>query len=110
MENLFSHDHAVMKKILLVEDDRFFGAMVVRKFTKENDLEIVWAKSLAESRKILTSGEHIFFAAVLDFNLPDAPRGEIIAEVLDQEIPVIVFTASSDVKVREKVWSYSVID
>ena len=41
MENLFDHNHVVMKTILLVEDDRFFGAMVVRKFAKESDLEIV---------------------------------------------------------------------
>ncbi|MEA1922185.1 MAG: diguanylate cyclase [Pseudomonadota bacterium] len=110
MESLFDHDHPVMKKILLVEDDRFFGAMVLRKFSQENDLEIVWAKSLAECREILTSGKHDFFAAVLDFNLPDAPRGEVIAEVIVHGIPVVVFTASSDAAVREKVWSFNVVD
>jgi len=99
-----------LKKILLVEDDRFFGAMVVRKFSQENDLEIIWTQSLAECREILTSGKHDFFAAILDFNLPDAPRGEVIAEVITHEIPVIVFTASSDAAVREKVWSFNVVD
>ena len=110
MENLLYRNSAAVKKILLVEDDRFFGAMVVREFTKESDLDMVWVKSLAESRELLASGEHNFFAAVLDFNLPDAPQGEVIAEVLTRGIPVIVFTASSDIKVREKVWSYSVVD
>ncbi len=99
-----------LKKILLVEDDRFFGAMVARKFSQENDLEIIWAQSLAECRETLTSGKHDFFAAILDFNLPDAPRGEVIAEVLTHQIPVIVFTASSDTAVREKVWSFNVVD
>ena len=99
-----------LKKILLVEDDRFFGAMVVRKFSQENDLEIIWTQSLAECRETLISGKHDFFAAVLDFNLPDAPRGEVIAEVITHEIPVIVFTASSDAAVREKVWSFNVVD
>ena len=98
------------KKILLVEDDRFFGAMVVRKFSQERDLEVVWAKSLAETRTVLSSNEHSFFAAVLDFNLPDAPQGEVIPDVIVQKIPAIVFTASSDSKVREKVWSFNVVD
>ncbi|MCK5539454.1 MAG: diguanylate cyclase [Deltaproteobacteria bacterium] len=110
MGNLIDDGHAVMKKILLVEDNRFFGAMLIRKFAKESDLEIVWAQSLSESRDILASGEHVFFAAILDFNLPDAPRGEVIVEVIAHSIPVLVFTASSDAVVRDKVWSYNVVD
>ena len=110
MENDFADNQNGRKKILLVEDDRFFGAMVVRVFSREDDLEVVWMKSLAETQAVMDSGEHDFFVAVLDFNLPDAPRGEVIPDVIDQGIPVIVFTASSDIVVREKVWSYNVVD
>lgn len=112
MMNLFDHNlgHTVLKKILLVEDDRFFGAMVVRKFAKESDLEIVWVQSLAAYRELRASVKSNFFAAVLDYNLPDAPQGEVIAEVTDQGIPVIVFTGSNEAVVREDVWSYNVVD
>ena len=107
---MFDLNNATLKKILLVEDDRFFGGMLLRNFAKESDFEIVWAQSLSESREIMASGKHDFFAAVLDFNLPDAPQGEIIPFVLEQQIPVVVFTASSDIEIREKVWSYNVVD
>ncbi len=110
MKSMLEPDHTILKKILLVEDDHFFGTMLQRNFAQESDLETVWAQSLAEGRELMASGEHDFFAAVLDFNLPDAPQGEIIPIVLERHIPVIVFTASSDIEIREKVWSYNVVD
>ncbi|MCK5679415.1 diguanylate cyclase, partial [bacterium] len=110
MVDFYVKNQTSLKKILLVEDDRFFGAMMVRKFSREHDIEVVWAMTLAQSREILVSGKHDFFVAVLDFNLPDAPNGEVIAEVLSKGIPAIVFTASSDIVVREKVWSHNVVD
>ena len=75
MSNLCVRKQTSLKKILLVEDDRFFGAMMVRKFSRERDIEVVWAQTLEESLEIIESGRDDFFAAVLDFNLPDASGG-----------------------------------
>ena len=60
MNNYSARNQISLKKVLLVEDDRFFGAMLVRKFSKERDLELVWAQTLAQSREIIASGKHDF--------------------------------------------------
>jgi diguanylate cyclase (GGDEF)-like protein len=110
MDNPLETGPRYQKRILLVEDNGFLGAQIVRRFNGEGDFDVVWVRSLAEGRTRLAAENEEFFAAVLDFNLPDAPRGEVIPEVLAHNIPVIIFTASSDAAVREKVWSYNVVD
>ena len=110
MDNPLETGPRSRKRILLVEDNGFLGAQIERRFNGEGDFDVVWVRSLAEGRTRLVTENEEFFAAVLDFNLPDAPRGEVIPEVLAHNIPAIIFTASSDAAVREAVWSYNVVD
>ncbi len=100
----------LLKRILLVEDDPFLGSQIERRLKTEEDFVCEWVKSLAAAQTRLAAEPDDFFAAILDFNLPDARQGEIIPEILGRGIPTLVFTASSDAAVREKVWSYNVVD
>ena len=99
-----------MKKILLVEDSNFFGMVTKNKIQTESNFYVVWKKSLSETLEELNRANSNFFAAVLDFNLPDAPHGEVIDHVISKDIPVIVFTGNISEEVREYVWSKKVAD
>ena len=99
-----------MKTVLIVEDTSFFGRIIQNKLETETDFKTVWARSMAAAVEALDEADDRFFAAILDFNLPDAPHGEIIDEVVFRRIPVIVFTSDLSEDVRELVWSKSVAD
>lgn len=98
-----------MKNILVVEDNRMVGLMVSKRL-EQQDYEPVWVKTMAEARHCLEEGGTSFFAALLDYNLPDASNGEIIDLVVGRDIPAIVFTGMVDNEVRDKVWTRNVVD
>ena len=99
-----------MKKVLVVEDSSFFGMVIKNKIQTESNFYVTWTKNLSETVKELNKANNNFFAAVLDFNLPDAPQGEVIDKVTSKNIPSIVFTGNVSEQIREFVWSKKVVD
>jgi len=99
-----------METVLIVEDTSFFGLMIKDKLKAETAFEAVWVRNMSEAIAVLNEADSDFFAAILDFNLPDAPHGELIDEVAARHIPVIVFTSDLSEEVRELVWSKNVAD
>lgn len=99
-----------MKTVLIVEDSGFFGTMIVNRLEKETDFDPLWVQDMDGALKALDENQKRFFAAILDFNLPDAPSGEIIDEIVGRQIPSIVFTSNLSEQVRETVWSKNVVD
>lgn len=99
-----------MKKILLVEDTLPVGKMIQRRLESSGNFEVIWVQTMAECVALLQEQAYDFFTAILDFNLPDARHGEIIAEVVRHNLPAIVFTGYVSEEVREKVWSHNVVD
>ena len=98
-----------MKKVLLIEDNKVTGKILQKKITEEADFEVVWALCLSEAKAVLGKEEN-FFAAIVDFSLPDALRGEAIGLVVSHNVPAIIFTGSMDADVRDFVWSHKVVD
>ena len=80
------------------------------KLTAQLSFSITSAKSFAEATKFLKQSRNEFELALLDYNLPDAPDGEVIDLVLAHDIPVIVFTGKISKEIRKKVWGKRVID
>jgi len=100
-----------MKHILIVEDSPPMGTMTKKRLEKTGKYSVTWVTSRLETEKLLAAGKSgPFFAALLDFNLPDATRGDTIPLVVAKNIPVIVFTAYVSEEVRQTVWSYQVVD
>ena len=99
-----------MKRILVVEDTQLFGGIIEKKLSEETGYKTTWVKSMEQALTVLNETGADFFAAVLDFNLPDAPDGEVIDAVIERGIPGIVFTGNLSEKVRETVWSKNVVD
>ena len=98
------------KKILIVEDSKIISLYMKRSLEESHNFAIIQSYSVAETRAILDSGEHDFFAAVLDLNLPDAADGQVVDLVLAFGIPSIVFTSLIDQKLRLQIEAKGVVD
>lgn len=100
-----------MKRILVVEDSPSTGELIKRRLELTGKYAVTWLTSLKETAQLVNEGtNNVFFAALLDFNLPDSTKGETIKLVVGKNIPVIVFTACVSEDVREIVWSHNVVD
>ena len=99
-----------MRSILLVEDNIMFGRLTKSKIEKAFDIPVYWVKTLAETEKLLVANNGNFQMALLDFNLPDAPNGEVIDRVAAEGITCFVFTADITDEVRSQVWGKKVAD
>lgn len=99
-----------MRQILLVEDSAMFGRLAKAKIEKVFDVPVYWAKTYTDAVEILERGKNNFSVALLDYNLPDAPNGEVIDEVVNRGISALVFTSNMTDEVRELVWLRKVAD
>ncbi len=96
------------KKLLVVEDSKPI-ARVIKQIALSLNYEVTVAISLKEVETIL-SANNDFFAATIDYSLPDAMDGEAIPYVLSHKIPGVVLTGKMDEKTREKILAQPVID
>jgi diguanylate cyclase (GGDEF)-like protein len=96
------------QRLLVVEDSKPI-ATVIKQIAQSLNYEVVMATTLAEVEEIL-SVDTDFFAATIDFSLPDAIDGEAIACVLSHKIPSVVMTGKMDDATRQKILAQPVID
>lgn len=99
-----------MKKILVVEDSSFFGRMLKNKLAAETGAKVRWVTTMAEAVTLVRDDASEFIAAIVNFNLPDAPGGEVIGQLVSHDIPVVVFTSVVSKEVRDQIWSQKVVD
>ncbi len=100
--------NAMRQRLLVVEDSKPI-ATVIKQIARSLKYDVVLATTLAQVENIL-SGDTDFFAATIDYALPDAMDGEAIACVLSHGIPSVVMTGKMDDETRQKILAQSVID
>lgn len=96
------------KQLLVIEDAKHVG-QVIEHIGKSLGFEVTIVPTLEELHQVL-SKKRDFFLATIDYRLPDAPDGEAIPVVLQQQIPAIVVTGRMDDKTRSKILNYPVVD
>jgi diguanylate cyclase (GGDEF)-like protein len=96
-------------RILVVEDNKAVAKLISSRITSELDFITKVAHSYEDAQAILNEND-LFFIAILDLNLPDAPDGEIVDLVLSREIPSIVLTGTLDDELRKRILSKNVVD
>ena len=96
------------QRLLVVEDSKPI-ATVIKQIAQSLNYEVVLATTLAQVENIL-SEDTDFFAATVDYALPDANNGEAIACVLSHGIPSVVMTGKMDDETRQKILAQPVID
>jgi len=97
----------VTRKILIIEDTPTI-ARVQKHIALKSGYEVDIAESLAQAKELLS--KNTYFCAVVDFILPDAPKGEAVPCTIAAEIPTIVMTGNIDQQTRNTVEKYPIID
>ncbi len=100
-----------MKKILLVEDSPVVVKIIKHIIKSASELEFDIATSFEETRQLIESkGSDAYFVAVVDLNLPDAEKGEVVDYTISLKIPTIVLTGTYDEEKRDAMLSKKIVD
>jgi two-component system sensor histidine kinase/response regulator len=89
--------------VLLIEDSPSFAAILKQLINKAHGFVVDVASSLGEAECLLENNAAVYFIAIVDYHLPDAPNGEAIARAVAHKIPPIVFTGSADISLKEEL-------
>lgn len=96
--------------VLLVEDSRTFTTVLAHRFETELGVDVVTCQTLKDMRRALSEGRGRFMLGVIDLNLVDSPKGEVLDYSLEVDLPTIVFTGTFDFHMRESILRKNVLD
>jgi len=99
-----------MRNILVIEDSPLVLKILEHLFRQETDLEPIFCASLAEAEVMLETSAELFFAAIADLHLPDAPNGESVDLVMRYHLPCIVLSGSYSEQRRDELLMKGVVD
>ncbi|WP_306226809.1 GGDEF domain-containing response regulator [Bosea beijingensis] len=98
------------RQILVIEDSRTFSLALRQLLQAETGLPVTTCASLKEVSDQIIAAPGAYAIAVVDLNLPDAPRGEALDWTVTHGIPSVVFTATFDLATRGRIMEREVID
>ncbi len=98
------------RKILVIEDSRTFSLALRQFLEAETGLPVTTCGSLKDLSELIVAAPGAYAIAVVDLNLPDAPRGEALDWTVTHGIPSVVFTATFDLTTRGRIMEREVID
>ncbi|MCR4522781.1 MULTISPECIES: diguanylate cyclase [Bosea] len=98
------------RQILVIEDSRTFSLALRQMLQAETGLPVTTCASLKEVSDLIVAAPGAYAIAVVDLNLPDAPRGEALDWTVTHGIPSVVFTATFDLATRGRIMEREVID
>lgn len=98
------------RRILVIEDSRTFSQALRKLLEAETGLPVTCCDSLRELSALIVAAPGAYTIAVVDLNLPDAPRGEALDWTVTHGIPSVVFTATFDLATRGRIMEREVID
>nr|QXF14440.1 sensor histidine kinase RcsC [uncultured bacterium] len=96
------------KNLLIVEDSKPI-AVVIERLAVSLGYKTTIASSFAVVKKLL-SQQHKYFAATVDYGLPDAPDGQVVPYIIENGIPAIIMTGRMDDATRKKLLNFPIVD
>lgn len=96
------------KTVLLVTSNPILARTLTR-MVRELGLHAQPVTSLAHAKETLRNPNRPF-AALLDFELSDAPQGQAIAFLIEQNVPTIVLAEHDDEETRRLIQQEAVVD
>tara|TARA_B100000446_G_scaffold188266_1_gene222308 strand:- start:4606 stop:5859 length:1254 start_codon:yes stop_codon:yes gene_type:complete len=97
-------------KVLIVEDSSVI-LKILKHISKQSlDLEPIFATSMAEAQTLYQKHKDELFAGIIDLALPDAPNGELVNYLLEENFPVVVLTGSYNEERRASLVKQGVVD
>ena len=98
-----------MKRILLIEDDKFYAKQVKQVLEKRLDLQIDWVTSYQEYQSLKEDLTQYRYALV-DLVLDDCTDCSIVDELIAKGVPVIVITGVESNELFEKYNKKKIVD
>lgn len=98
-----------MYNILVVEDTAVVRKILENRIGSNPFFRCVVCSDLASAKEAMNRDVD-FLAAVVDLHLPDAPEGEVVAEVLQHGIATVVLTGNFDDQLRSRLLAQGVLD
>jgi len=99
-----------VRNILVIEDSPLVLKILEHLFRQEPNLQPVFCASLGEAEMMLETSAALFFAAIVDLHLPDAPDGESVDLVMRYGLPCIVLSGSYNERRRDELLLKGVVD
>ena len=99
-----------MQRILIIEDSRTTARLMAHSLKEQLGLACVCAQSRTEALELLKMPDAGYFLALCDLNLPDAPNGELVPDILAKGIPVVVVSATFDENVYQSLLLQGITD
>ncbi|AUD78747.1 diguanylate cyclase response regulator [Kangiella profundi] len=100
-----------MKNILVVDDSKFFCALIEKKITESLDYQVMSVGTYASAEALLDVLDiEQIDACLVDFRLPDAPEGEIVQLLAKKRIPTIVLISDITAEIRNYIWKFRIVD
>lgn len=100
----------IVRNILVIEDSPLVLKVLEHLFRQDGALQPVFCASFGEAQLLLETSANLFFAAIVDLNLSDAPNGEVVDLVLQYSLPCIVLSSSYNEQRRDELLLKGVVD
>lgn len=102
-------EEATERRVLLIENSRFYAEMLVAELHERLQLEVVVAPTLAAARTALSSGQE-FFLALTGLVVADGDHRQIAALLVEHGVPIVVVTGVYEETARQRMAALPVID
>lgn len=99
-----------MPKFLIVEDSSVILKILKHIAKQELPFEVLFASSMSQAKALYLEHKDELVAGLIDLALPDAPDGQLVDYLLEQGLPVVVLTGTSDGDTRETLLRKGVAD
>lgn len=99
-----------MYKVLVVDDSKTVLTLLKSELLQHDTIEPIFAQSYKEAMKKIREHQGNIQAAILDYNLPDAPKGEVVLLANSHHIPSVILTGTLDEKVKDLILTNCVVD
>ncbi len=98
------------RRVLIVEDSPFFAKLVQGRILSDLKIESDIAGTYKAAVEQIECYPGQYYLAVLDLNLPDSTKGEVVDYTLKQGIPAIVVTADLNKNIRDTIIRKRILD
>lgn len=100
-----------MKKIIIVDDSKFFCALVEKQIIEQTPFGVITCNSLEEAKFVLSRLDiKSIHACLVSYRLRDSAEGETAELFRSYEIPTIILISDVTATLRNKFWHLRVID
>lgn len=97
-------------RILLIEDSRSISRLLEHRLRTSLGAEVICCMSADMCRAVLSREDCHFDIAIAGLQIPGAEDGEMLDAVIARAIPVVVFTGTFDLHIREQIIGRGVAD